>query len=161
MRVATLTPIATALISATWFYSIDRAHASEWGCEVLLCASSSNPSWHGVAACHAPMNRLISAMRSPGFSWPTCPEAGTGRPGHEPYDECPDGWSVGYGNQERGGGRPDVCVDVRNSCPPGLRQREDCPQAATMPRPHREDPYYFDIGHDDGQVTRHWFSLKR
>jgi len=25
----------------------------------------------------------------------------------------------------------------------------------------REDPYYFDITHDDGNVTRHWFNLKR
>ena len=55
------------------------AAASEWGCEVLLCASSSNPSWRGVPACHPPMNRLISAMKKPGFDWPTCPEAGTGR----------------------------------------------------------------------------------
>lgn len=50
--------------------------ASEWGCEVLLCASSSNPSWRGVPACHLPMYRLISAMKRPGFSWPTCPEGG-------------------------------------------------------------------------------------
>ena len=46
------------------------AAASEWGCEVLLCASSSNPSWRGVPACHPPMTRLISAMKKPGFHWP-------------------------------------------------------------------------------------------
>ena len=67
------------------------ATASEWGCEVLLCASSSNPSWRGVSACHPPMNRLISAMKKPGFDWPTCPEAGTGSPGHERYADCPEG----------------------------------------------------------------------
>ncbi len=161
MHIARLSSIATVLLSATWFHSSDRAQASEWGCEVLLCASSSNPSWHGVAACHAPMNRLVSAMRSPGFSWPTCPEAGTGRPGHEPYDECPDGWSVGHSGQERGGGRPDVCVELRNTCPAGFRRSEDCQHTVTMPRPRREEPYYFDLGRDDGQVTRHWFSLKR
>lgn len=71
------------------------AAASEWGCEVLLCASSSNPSWRGVSACHPPMNRLISAMKKPGFDWPTCPEAGTGSPGHERYADCPEGYRVG------------------------------------------------------------------
>jgi hypothetical protein len=28
-----------------------------------------------------------------------------------------------------------------------------------MPRPVRENPYYVDIRHDDGNATRHWFSL--
>ena len=30
-----------------------------------------------------------------------------------------------------------------------------------MPRPLRQDPYYYDITHDNGKVTRHWFSLAR
>jgi hypothetical protein len=30
-----------------------------------------------------------------------------------------------------------------------------------MPRPLREDPYYFDIRADDGNVNRHWFNLRR
>jgi len=30
-----------------------------------------------------------------------------------------------------------------------------------MTRPLREDPYYFDIRHDDGNIARHWFSLRR
>ena len=118
-----LTATATILAVATWMWFPDRAEASEWGCEVLLCASSSNPSWRGVPACHAPMYRLISAMGNWGFSWPTCPEAGTGKPGYEAYD--------------------------------------DCQQTVTTARPLREDPYYFDIRHDDGNVTRHWFSLRR
>ena len=75
MNLARLTATATILAAATWLSSPDRAEASEWGCEVLLCASSSNPSWRGVPACHPPMYRLISAMKGWGFSWPTCPEA--------------------------------------------------------------------------------------
>jgi hypothetical protein len=73
-----------AVISAGAWLSADRnVHASEWGCEVLLCASSSDPSWRGVQACHPPMYRLISAMNGWGFKWPTCLEAGTGEPGYE------------------------------------------------------------------------------
>jgi hypothetical protein len=42
-----LISIATILSAATWVSFTDGAGASEWGCEVLLCASSSNPA--GVA----------------------------------------------------------------------------------------------------------------
>lgn len=161
MRGAKLTAIVTVLSAAGCLSHAERAQAGEWGCEVLLCASSSNPSWRGVPACHQPMNRLISAMGGWGFSWPTCPEAGTGRPGYEAYDECPAGWSIGYSNQDHGGGQPDLCVQVRNTCPSGFGGREDCQQTVTMARPARGDPYFFDITHDDGKITRHWFNLKR
>jgi len=161
MHLAKLTAIATVLSGAGCLSLADRAEASEWGCEVLLCASSSNPSWRGVPACHPPMHRLISAMRGWGFSWPTCPEAGTGKPGYEVYDDCPAGWSIGYSDQDHGGGQPDLCVQVRNTCPSGSGGRDDCQQTVTMPRPLREEPYYFDIRHDDGNVTRHWFNPRR
>lgn len=139
----------------------DRAGASEWGCTVLLCASSSNPAWRGIPACHPPMYRLISAMKGWGFSWPTCPEAGTGRPGYEAYKDCPAGWTAGYGNQNHGTGQQDLCIQVRNKCPSGFGGRDGCEQTITMPRPLREDPYYFDLRHDNGKVTRHWFNLRR
>lgn len=155
-----LATTATILSAATWISSPDHAEASEWGCEVLLCASASNP-WRGVPACHPPMYRLISAMGKWGFSWPTCSEAGTGRPGYEAYDECPAGWSIGASNQDHGGARPDLCVQVRNTCPSGYSGRDGCEQAVTMSRPLRDDPYYFDIRHDDGNITRHWFNLKK
>jgi len=153
--------MAAISLAAACFLLPDRAEASEWGCQVLLCASSSNPAWRGVPACHPPMYRLISAMGKWGFAWPTCPEAGTGRPGYEAYDECPAGWSVRSSNQEHGTGRDDLCVQVRNSCPLGFGGRDGCEQMLTMPRPLRDDPYYFDIKHDDGNVTRHWFNLNR
>lgn len=156
------TAVATILSAIAWVSLGDRAEGSEWGCEVLLCASSSKPSWRGVPACHPPMYRLISAMRGWGFSWPTCPEAGTGKPGHERYDECPAGWKVGYSNQDRGGGQPDLCVQVRNTCPSGFGGRDGgCEQTVTMSRPLRDDPYYFDITAGDGKVTRHWFNLRK
>ena len=155
-----LAATATMFATSTWISSTDRAEASEWGCEVLLCVSSSNPSWRGVPACHPPMYRLIFAMKGWGFSWPTCPEAGTGKPGYEVYAECPLGWGVGSSNQDHGVGQGDLCVQVRNSCPSGFGGRDGCEQTVTMPRPLREDPYYFDIRDDAGSVMRHWFNLR-
>lgn len=161
MNLVRLTSITTILCAAAWVSTADQAEAGEWGCEVLLCASSSNPSWRGVPACHPPMHRLISAMEGWGFSWPTCPEAGTGKPGYEAYDECPAGWSVGYNNQDYGGRQRDLCVQVRNTCPSGFGGREDCHEIITMSRPRRKDPYYYDITAGDGKVARHWFSLRK
>jgi hypothetical protein len=161
MNLLRLSSIATILSTAAWVSIADRAEASEWGCEVFLCASSSNPSWRGVPACHPPMNRLISAMSKWGFTWPTCPEAGTGRPGYEAYGDCPAGWSVGSTNRVHGGGRDYLCVHIRNTCPSGFGRRDGCQETVTMPRPVRDDPYYFEVRHDDGNVTRHWFNLKR
>lgn len=66
-----LTATAGIVSAATWMAFTYDVEASEWGCEVLLCASSSNPSWRGVPACRPPMYRLISAMKGWGFSWPT------------------------------------------------------------------------------------------
>lgn len=156
-----LTATATILAAATWMSFTDHAESSEWGCEVLLCASSSNPAWRGVPACHPPMYRLISAMKAWGFSWPTCPEAGTGKPGHETYEDCPEGWSVGSSSQDHGGGQNDLCIQVRNTCPKGFGGRDGCQETVTMARPIRKDPYYFDIRDVDGRATRHWFNLRR
>jgi hypothetical protein len=145
------------------------ASASGWGCEVLLCASSSNPSWKGVSACHPPMNRLIAAMKKPGVDWPTCPEGGTGTPGHETYAECPEGYRAGRkSNRNSFAEEDDLCVKTVNICrgdAHGLyhsdRQR-NCMQTVSVPRPLRSEPYYFDIKNDtSGQTQRHWFSLNR
>lgn len=161
MRLEISAAIAAFIAAAAWIGFPDRAAASHWGCEVLLCASSSNPSWQDVKACHPPMNRLISAMRRPGFSWPTCPEAGTGRPGYEAYGDCPAGWTIGHSSHKRGRDQSDLCVQTRNNCPSGIRRQDDCLETDTIPRPPRADPYFFDIRHKDGAVTRHWFSLRR
>lgn len=161
MNSVRLTSMAAIFSAAACFWLADRAEASEWGCEVFLCASSSDPSWRGVPACHPPMHRLISAMGKWGFSWPTCPEAGTDRPGYEAYEDCPAGWTVGSSNQDHGGDQGDLCVQVRNTCPSGFGRGVGCEQIVTMSRPLRENPYYFDIMHDDGNFTRHWFNLRK
>jgi hypothetical protein len=148
--------LAQGLAGAMLLNGAQQANAGQWGCEVLLCAASSDPSWRGISACHPPMNRLISAMGRPGFSWPTCPEAGTGRPGFERYDDCPSGWSIGGRRQEA-----DICTQTVNGCGNWHWGRENCVQTVTMPRPLRSKPYYFDITSQDGAVSRHWFALAR
>lgn len=147
--------------------SVRNAAATEWGCEVLLCASSSNPSWHSVAACHPPMERLIEAMSHPGFSWPTCPEAGTGKPGYERFADCPQGWTPASDpGMEHGGGGLSYCVRKNSSCADNrrisIRHGGSCLLAEYRSRPLRSDPYYFDMrDHNDGTLARHWFNLGR
>lgn len=145
------------------------ATASEWGCEVLLCAASSNPSWRGVASCHPPMTRLISAMKEPGFDWPTCPEAGTGSPGFERYAPCPEGYRVGSSLDRNGFAREaNLCVKTVNVCQGkahGLYnsdRQQGCIQTVSVSRPLRSEPYFFDIRNDtSGQTERHWFELHK
>lgn len=159
MRPVGSTIILASTTLASLAASVAGTQASEWGCEVLLCASSSNPSWHGVPACHPPMDRLIEAMSSWSFSWPTCPEANTGSPGYEKYADCPAGWSVGFSEVGHGTrSEPDLCVRKGgNTC----SRREGCSDTISMPRPPRRDPYYFDISAKDGSMSRHWFNLRR
>lgn len=164
--------------------SADAARASEWGCQVLLCAASDNPSWQGVQSCHPPMERLMSAMKRPGFSWPTCPEGGAGKPGYERYDICPSGWSP---SRLPGTGGEDDFTDL-DQC---SRAVERCGAAQSLgdgrarvntsdgiiriysglgacnyvefaPRPLRSKPYFFDIRPEGGGGdTRHYFSLNQ
>ena len=145
------------------------AGAGEWGCEVLLCASSANPSWRGVSTCHPPMTRLLSAMEKPGFKWPTCPEAGTGSPGFERYGECPEGYRIGSSTDRTGSAsKGDLCVRTVNRCQGkgrGIHSsggQGDCIQTVSISRPLRSEPYFFDIKNDtSGQTERQWFSLQK
>src|SRR6478735_5267175 len=105
VKVKRMNVVIGILLSVSATVSGAPATASDWGCEVLLCAASSNPSWRGVASCHPPMKRLISAMKKPGFDWPTCPAAGTGSPGFERYAACPKGYQVGSRQDRNGFGR--------------------------------------------------------
>lgn len=104
-----------------------RAEDASWGCQVLLCAASQNPSWHGVSYCVSPMTKLIAAMKKPGFSWPICHEAKAGKPGHETYEDCPSGTTIGSSSETRNGwsSEPDQCIRTVDVCrSPGLRASE-------------------------------------
>jgi hypothetical protein len=160
-----------------------EAAASEWGCEVLLCSASDNPSWHSIASCQPPMDRLISAMKKPGFSWPTCPEGGAGKPGYEKYADCPAGWSPAQdetnGNRI-GGSELSRCSRIVNGCGRGRSSGGDtrsgttnritriysgdrsCSYTEFMVRPLRDKPYYFDIRDETVKTTsRYFFDLRK
>ncbi len=162
------------------------SQTSDWGCEVLLCAASSNPSWHDVASCRPPMEKLIIAMKKPGFSWPICQGAGTGEPGYERYAECPAGWTPTAGDGVRRNGasaKQSRCTRRETTCRPGDRSLRDsdsrtvasdddvtrvfsdsrsCAFTEFMQRPLRPDPYYFDMKDEaSGQRSRYWFNLRK
>jgi len=147
-----------------------RAFADEWGCEVLLCAASADPSWHSVPQCHSPMGRLIQAMKKPGFSWPTCPEGGSGKPGYERFEDCPPGWTAtgGGSNPHQQVGLNPLCMRTGNDCDAAkkrfqelserrlskidkdeviriYRNERKCEYVEYSARPRREKPYYFDV----------------
>lgn len=161
-------PAIVALLLTAAVYP-NQGSASQWGCEVLLCAASSNPSWRSVPACHPPMNRLISEMKKRGFSWPTCPEGGTGAPGYERYADCPEGYKVASSRERDGDTRSgDLCVQTVNFCqnnrhgPYNSDRPRGCIQTISISRPLRSQPYYFDVKNDTSdQTQRHWFSLNR
>lgn len=98
-----------------------KAEDASWGCQVLLCAASQNPSWQGVPYCVPPMKKLIAAMSRPAFDWPICHEAKAGEPGREEYEECPSGTKVGYtesGNHDdwNRNREPNRCVKTVDRC---------------------------------------------
>ncbi|GGB09305.1 hypothetical protein GCM10011491_41610 [Brucella endophytica] len=144
-----------------------KAQDASWGCQVLLCAASSNPSWHSVPYCVPPMTKLIAAMKLPGFSWPICREGKAGKPGKEEYADCPAGYSIGYSSYGRDDqySRPDRCVKTINTCKNGRPRsygrgdKEDCIRSVEMSRPRRADPWYFDIPDANGVKKRFWFNL--
>lgn len=171
---------AGAVIAAALIPTTAKAQDASWGCQVLLCAASSNPSWRGVPYCVPPMVKLINAMKRPGFSWPICHEAKAGRPGHERYDECPEGMIAVSSNDEHGRREQDTCMKRVNTCRQpfprtisgdqlggtytghyGGGRNEDCVQTISIPRPLRSDPWYFDIPNDKGVSERYWFNLRR
>jgi hypothetical protein len=144
------------------------AMASEWGCKVLLCAASDNPTWQSVPACLPPMYKLI-ACKFKTFGacpWPTCPEGGAGKPSYEKYEDCPDGWTAQTSSSTGSGHRElDVCVQRRSDCRMNLKQGispTGLSCIASMPRPLRTKPYNFQIRNSQtNQVETHWFSLKK
>jgi hypothetical protein len=164
---------------------LQPVQASQWGCDVLLCAASDNPSWHGVASCRPPMEKLIDAMKRPGFSWPTCPEGGAGKPGYDRYADCPVGWAPAVSEQDDNHGPSTElsrCSRTVQACTAHVGRsdertstevmggsltrvysgRDGCEYTEYVARPLRNQPYYFDIKtSDDGAFERHYFDLRK
>ncbi|MBV7518883.1 hypothetical protein [Ensifer sp. ENS12] len=97
-----------------------KAQDAEWGCQILLCAASQNPSWHGVPYCVPPMKKLIRAMSKPGFDWPICHQAKAGEPGREEFEDCPAGSRPASSSNTDDGvfrrDENDQCVRIMDRC---------------------------------------------
>ncbi|WP_307877514.1 MULTISPECIES: hypothetical protein [unclassified Rhizobium] len=173
---ATILMVGSTSVSAV---TAAKADDVSWGCQVLLCAASKNPSWHSVPYCVAPMTRLIAAINDPAFSWPVCHEANAGKPGHDIFEDCPAGTTAGYSSQGDAGlrGEPNQCIKTVDLCrSPSQRgsnaafkvttvrrvfgnRGDSCIEQIATPRPRRNEPYFFDIPNDKGVKQRFWFDL--
>ena len=79
-----------------------KAQDASFGCKILLCVASQNPSWQGVSYCVPPVLKLLAIRKvHPGY-WPSCPEAGTGKPGYAEYEDCPAGTTPTTINRDSG-----------------------------------------------------------
>lgn len=157
-----------AAIAVGSFYA-SSAPASEWGCQVLLCVSGN---WQATPSCQPPMYRLIAAMKAPGFSWPTCPDANSSAARKEVYDPCPTGWTVGYSDVGHNGNRrePNKCEQTRNIClgQPGqkiafksLKDGDNCKRTISMSRPLRQKPWFIEYTDAKRLRQKAWFHLNR
>ncbi len=84
------------LVSLFIVGAASSAHASEYGCKVLLCLANpaSNGGPKGVTECQPPINQLYHDL-SKGRPFPTCDQAdgndgsSYARQVYDPYDPCP------------------------------------------------------------------------
>ncbi|WP_147307466.1 hypothetical protein [Mesorhizobium denitrificans] len=161
-----------------------RAQDASFGCKILLCVASQNPSWQGVSYCVPPVLKLLAIRKvHPGY-WPSCPEAGTHKPGYAEFEDCPAGTTPTTINRasDHGGstrGTPACAKPVQAACS-SLYNRNDrlgsnsyrdnagsqrvgdaCTTTEIIPRPRRRNPYYFDIRNEGAaNFKRVYFNLR-
>lgn len=156
----------TSVIGGATF-SEGRADDASFGCQVLLCAASSNPSWSGVPYCVPVMHRLFDLLAA-GHSWPTCPEGHASAPGYQPLEDCPQGTAPATRQETDSGSHNSVGqygIEYRQDdngayCAPPNELNSlhwSGPDRATI-RQKRVDPYFVDISTANG-TSRFWFSL--
>lgn len=156
LKAAIILPFA---IGAGLYSASAKADDAPWGCQIILCAASQSPSWHGVPYCVPPMRKLITAMAEPGFSWPICPNAGTGKPGFERYDDCPDGYSPTRDANDDHSSALSKCIARDIRCRETRDGNDRCSARRIIDRPKRSEPWYFDIPQTGGGTARVWFDL--
>jgi len=180
-------PFCYLLPAIAWvvvgFTTMDaRAQDASFGCKILLCVASQNPSWQGVSYCVPPVLRLLAIRKiHPGY-WPPCPEAGTSKPGYTEYEDCSAGTTPTTINRESGHGgnmrgTPACAKPVQVACSrlynrnrrlgssylenaESYRVGGGCTTTEIIARPRREDPYYFDIrDNETSNIARYYFNL--
>lgn len=164
--ITTLTAV-TAVFSTV---ASSRADAS-WGCEVLLCAAASNPSWHGVATCVPPMTRLVQHL-SRGGEWPSCPSADA-RLGFERWSPCREGFRPAQRGDPKVRDdahrrRVEICRSNESQRVCGMDTDDEGTARYACRNVHGEyvrqphpRPYYYAIPSSDGFVVRYHFALGR
>ena len=167
-------PIFVAAASIALTQPARSQESGPWGCEVLLCAVSSNPNWQNVPYCIPPMVKLIQRL-SWGGSWPGCPNSNS-QLGYDPYRPCRDDyypvmrWET-YGSDDGQRRQVHMCqsrepvricyMDHSNQRDGELRRpREVCyndyRRYHRVPNPN---PYHYDIRNEAGIIERHSFNL--
>lgn len=149
-----------------------RAQDASFGCQVLLCAAASSPSWSGIAYCVPVMESLFHQLAH-GGSWPACPEGNASGLGYEPYYPCPDGTTPMQASQVPSAASvqsaplPLTQSSNGNLCADTSKPQSLCASGnggscqttyPTTPREVRSEPDYVDIASANG-TQRFYFSL--
>ncbi|MBZ5762292.1 hypothetical protein LAV84_23840 [Rhizobium sp. VS19-DR104.2] len=162
LKILAITGVAGAMVAP-----VALAEDASFGCQVLLCAASSNPSWPGVPYCVPVMHRLFDLLAA-GHSWPTCPEGHASAPGYQPLEDCPTGTAPATRQEIDSGSHNSVGrygVEYRQEpngtycAPPSeLNSLQWSGRDLATVRQKRSDPYCVDITTANG-TSRFWFSL--
>jgi hypothetical protein len=164
--------VAAASLASFSFVFDSKAHADDWGCQVILCLSNPGGPTQ-FAECRPPIERLWSELAK-GHSFPSCSGAGfqMSRPGYEPY-YCDEGYrlTIRYGDH----GQEASCVsstpqtvsdsecysDRRNSGSSSGSswngKEPECQRYVTMPPRVRSQPRYVDVTIDGIGRQRVWY----
>jgi hypothetical protein len=142
------------------------AQDASFGCQVLLCAAASSPSWSGIPYCVPVMQQLFKHLAM-GKPWPVCSEGNASAPGYEPYEPCSTG-KIGVRQNDQGhlitddqGGQ---CTALVVDNDPRFKEL-DCEAGHVCVDPNalerrigRVKPYYVDLSYGR-QTKRFWFNL--
>lgn len=139
------------------------AHASDWGCTVLLCLAGN---WGDITECQEPVHRLFRELAR-GHSFPSCDMSDGNNDGQnyathgrDPIQDCPpdmvgDG-IVKYGYQgpyKDCRSREPVCRMQQGYAGP----HEVCEYITYVQRSFRSEPNWIDVYVDGQKYNRVWW----
>lgn len=176
----TITTLAAGLMLVAPATLPVRAQDAPWGCQVLLCAAATTPSWSGIPYCVPPMTALFQQLAR-GGGWPSCPEGGeTSGLGYQPFKPCaaPD-VNINYQPEVDGSqgmiisagvfqadpngaycGNPDL-ASYSTGFDNGMGTFTSQPIAQQLTHAvANPEPYYVDITPTGAAPTRFYFSLQ-
>lgn len=144
-------------------------HASDWGCQVLLCLSNpGGPTQY--SACVPPITKLYETLAM-GGGFPSCSEGGmsNSKMGMQLY-RCNAGWVLKKSSSPFGGNVCQSLTETRHICTNEAyghngATHEVCSDVPVEKEAERNPtPNYVDVRYPDGKggttTQRIWFSLK-